>query len=315
MSLLSYMKYIKEFGISYWAKILNRNKIPVTDVAIDKEGSLVFKHLNLTFKKSDSQLFIKCYNRYCKKFIQTGFIHFEKDKDELFILIHGLKIRMRADEDLWICREIFIDNAYNVSVPEQIVVIDIGMNIGIASLYFGRLSNVEKVYSFEPFEPTYREALNNIELNPHLKNKIKASNFGLGKGDYQLQLNYDPIQKGNMGILNLQEGHEKKGDRVSINIKDAAACLKPILDEAGDRPVFAKIDCEGAEYEIIESLQENNLLNRFRYFMIEWHQLKDQQDKISNLQKTFSENGFLVLATGSFSNDTGMMYAVKMQKT
>ena len=59
------------------------------------------------------------------------------------------------------------------------IVIDIGMNVGIASLFFATLPHVEKVYAFEPFKAPYLRAMDNFKLNPALSAKIQAYNFGL----------------------------------------------------------------------------------------------------------------------------------------
>lgn len=83
----------------------------------------------------------------------------------------------------YLIKEIFEEGAYNFHIPtkKDIIVFDIGMNIGIASLFFAGRANVKKVYSFEPFAPTYEKAVRNFQMNSdEIKNKICPYQIALG---------------------------------------------------------------------------------------------------------------------------------------
>jgi hypothetical protein len=69
---------------------------------------------------------------------------------------------------------------------------------------------------------------------------------------------------------------------------------------------IAKIDCEGAEYEILDALKEADLLSYFDVFMIEWHLLG-----ASDLIHTLSENGFVIFSPQPTQTKVGMVYAFK----
>ena len=68
--------------------------------------------------------------------------------------------------------EILVDEVYSFDCTGDAIVIDIGMNRGIASLYFAAKDNILNVYAFEPFGPTRALAQRNLELNPELARKI-----------------------------------------------------------------------------------------------------------------------------------------------
>ena len=56
-----------------------------------------------------------------------------------------------------------------------------GMNIGITTLFYASKENVDKVFSFEPFMPTFSGAKQNVNLNKSTLDKIEVNNFGLAK--------------------------------------------------------------------------------------------------------------------------------------
>ena len=47
-------------------------------------------------------------------------------------------------------------------------------------------------------------------------------------------------------------------------------------------PLVAKVDCEGAEYQIIDVLDRRGLLSKIDAFLIEWHEKgpEEIQDKL-----------------------------------
>ena len=95
--------------------------------------------------------------------------------------IRGIRVCERYLTDFDIMNEVFIENAYNVNLPieTQVIVMDIGMNIGIVSLYFATQNWCEKVYGYEPFQDTFQQALENFKMNNKLLGKIISQNFGL----------------------------------------------------------------------------------------------------------------------------------------
>jgi hypothetical protein len=99
---------------------------------------------------------------------------------EISILYGGTRINGDTFDNFYVVQELFAEGVYSIHLnTEKIVVCDIGMNVGIASLYFAGVNNVTKVYSYEPFPETYQRALANFSLNPLLKDKILPRNEGV----------------------------------------------------------------------------------------------------------------------------------------
>ena len=55
-----------------------------------------------------------------------------------------------------------------------------------------------------------------------------------------------------------------------------------------------KMDCEGAEYKIVERLRDCNLLYELSFLMVEWHNTVEGADS-SDLTRILMENGFGVV--------------------
>lgn len=131
------------------------------------------------------------------------------------------------------------------------VVLDIGANVGVYSLFFSKLWPQASIYSFEPSQTVYGRLLHNIQLNgcPNLHSFNCAVGSKMGLIDF-----YEP------------EGHLSNGslDREFASIfADQVVCNKVIILNGCElqslvqnlHPVLLKVDVEGAEPEVIRSLE------------------------------------------------------------
>jgi len=72
---------------------------------------------------------------------------------------------------------------------------------------------------------------------------------------------------------------------------------------------FLKLDCEGAEYAIIELLSKN-YLKRIEKTVIEYHMADTKPNLLQNLQNTLKNNSFEIKTKKLFS-DIGFLFALK----
>jgi hypothetical protein len=73
-----------------------------------------------------------------------------------------------------------------------------------------------------------------------------------------------------------------------------------------------KIDCEGAEYEIIESLDEKYLTNNIDKICLEYHLNKN--GKLNNILEKLKKCGFMVNfehGDHQINDELGIIYAYK----
>ena len=212
-----------------------------------------------------------------------------------------------SDHPLYLIKEVFVKSEYNLNLKRESILIDIDMNRAAASLLFATNENIKKIYAYEPFKPTFEVAKRNLGLNPKLSEKIIPLNFGLGKAEATLELPYTPDASGAMSTThNICEDANTRKETVVI--KDAAEQIAAILEENKNKHIIVKCDCEGAEFEIFERLNEKNLVSRIDVVMMEYH-----FEKPDRLVDIFAENGFAAqIRPGSSKSKTGYIYAVKM---
>lgn len=232
------------------------------------------------------------------------------EKQDLVINIEGIKSVIKCEQDLEIIKEIFVQGVYNFIYDKPLVVIDIGLNTGWASLYFASQNNVQAIYSYEPFKQTYEEALNNFSLNSEIAEKIHPFNYGISDKEETINVEYNYELKASIGVEgipdNMKKNKQESLQKEEILIKSASEVFSHIFNQYPDVDFMAKIDCEGSEYNILQSLEENNLLGRFKIIIMEWHE-KGPDKLVEYLTKA----NFTIFSRRPKSKTIGMIYAVR----
>lgn len=226
----------------------------------------------------------------------------------LLIQILGIQIFVESAEELLIINEIFVERDYHFGSKSEVVVIDIGANIGIASIYFSLLDCVDKIYAFEPVNKTYTQAKYNFELNNQFTKNIDIQNFGLGGYERKENFIFSSDAKGNVGVRgSLSPSYKEDGDYevVEVIIKDATKEIENIFSQNIGKKFMMKMDCEGAEYEIFENLYYSGVLNNISIIILEWH------DKgAETLEAILIKSGFQYFSR-SLGPISGLICAVK----
>jgi FkbM family methyltransferase len=151
-------------------------------------------------------------------------------------------------------------------------------------------------------------AQRNLSLNPHLTQKIHVFNVGLGGADATLELPYMDTATGGMSTTHDVCGGGKNIKTETVVIKDAAKEIIAILEENKNKYIIIKCDCEGAEFEIFERLNEAHIVSRIDVVIMEYH--FENPDRLINI---LTDNGFAAQTKpGSSKSRTGYIYAVRM---
>jgi FkbM family methyltransferase len=216
--------------------------------------------------------------------LESSGINFAVDGDKLVASAAGLALEVRGFEDLQLLHEVFIINDYTVLPPGRCFAIDIGMNVGMASLALAKNPQIDTVFGYEPFAAPFEQALHHFKLNPDISVKIRPANIGLADREEELEVKSDPNSTIGVSIRGTASGNLER-----IRIRDAAEELAPKIEEAVARGlgVVMKVDCEGSEFAIFASLKRAALFDKIDAFMIEWHKWwspgKTQADLIAPL--------------------------------
>lgn len=175
---------------------------------------------------------------------------------------------------------------YKINNAKKDIVIDVGMNVGDATLYFLADDKIEKVYAYEPFQKTFADAQQN--LKEYLDDsRLEMFQYGLSTVNEEREIIFNKDMTCGLSTKTAEElgGHDvygfyydneiatqEKGKAEKILVKGAADVLRPIIKKyKGHNNIILKMDCEGEEYGIIELLNKEELLSQIDFIMLEWH--------------------------------------------
>jgi len=211
----------------------------------------------------------------------------------LYRLRNGVKYQVRpktADRDIvlevW-RRRCYTPEGFEIK-PEDTVV-DIGAHIGVFAVFAAHHAKNGRVVAVEPFEENFQMLRRNIELNSATNTVAlnKAVSDRRGKKDLFLS-------NANTG------GHSFIRDFGRSSGEDCRSCavetlpLADLLKEHGIKRVdFLKVDCEGAEYEILYSCSKETLASVSKISM-EYHDLDGEKRNVGAMKSFLESNGFSV---------------------
>jgi FkbM family methyltransferase len=233
---------------------------------------------------------------------------------QLVVRLDGLTLLLETGQDIQILRDIFCRGIYDLSLPKEypLLIFDVGMNVGFASLRFATRHPGSIVVGFEPMQETYQQALRNIALNPVASTRIRTMNFGLGAETETSQIPYSYEYKGVAGIhgaRNLPFGCHT--ELKPFELRNVSEVVMSVSEAFPGRKMILKLDCEGSEYGIVESLEEKGILGEFLAVVMEWHSVVATEEP-GKLEKELVNCGFNTFMYRDENRPkTGMIYAVR----
>lgn len=216
------------------------------------------------------------------------------------VVANGFTVRVRRlSYDERFVQNVLLGQDYTpdgFEIHESDVVIDIGGNIGTFALLASKHAPRGKVFTFEPNTENYELLLQNIALNNATNIiPIRAAVSG-SSGAASLKL-FCSSEGGLHSIL-----QDRMSDPNRYELVDSVT-LKAIFDQHDiQRCHFLKLDCEGAEYDILYNLPIEYFA-RIDKIAMEYHGDKDAQKRReqSNALVSFLEkSGFRIDAYQEF---------------
>ncbi|MEU5259201.1 FkbM family methyltransferase [Amycolatopsis sp. NPDC021455] len=231
---------------------------------------------------------------------------FEPDDD--LMLFH----RNRREAD-FIFREVFRDNEYlrhGVTLPERPTVVDVGANIGGASVLFGLVRPDARVFALEPVPQLCRA----IELNARLHDlDVVVIPAAVGDTPQRTQVTFYPNNTAMSGLLADQADREvlkiylagQEGAAADAGLDTVVAELlagesvecevrtlgQALAGHAVDRIDLLKIDVEKAEWQVLRGI-DDALWPRIDQVVMEVH---DIDGRVAAVVALLEARGFTVL--------------------
>jgi FkbM family methyltransferase len=142
------------------------------------------------------------------------------------------------------------------------VIVDIGSNIGASILSFHRQFPSAKIFGFEPHPETFKILQSNVGQIP----SVSVFNYALGAEDAVVSVPFEGIDFS--GFTTKIGAADSTGIAMThCEIRNVGAALNDLGVSEVD---LMKIDCEGAEYEILTALPRE-ILKRCNWIVGELH--------------------------------------------
>ena len=212
--------------------------------------------------------------------------------------------------------DIFVSKSYFFSFPDErsTIVFDVGMNIGDSVVFFSQMKNVKKIYSWELVEETYNYGILNIKRYANKNVKINCFPYGLADRSQEREIDY--YRGATTGISLLDDHNMRVAEgygvldskcKILVKCKRCSDEFRTIFDQhdSGVYNFVLKLDCEGAEFSIIDDLQLSGMLSMFKIVIIEWH----YGEKRKIIEKL--NNALFTCWSRDESDDMGFIVAIK----
>lgn len=205
----------------------------------------------------------------------------EKESKKAQVSMGTKKFYIRTDQiDRAVLFEVFRDQTYSrhVTFDKHDVWMDIGGHIGAFSIDIA--DKVSQVYTYEPVKANFDLLNENIALNG-LENVSTLNKAVVGNDDAKRDFYLDgSSNSGGHSLIGAQNPTKIQVD--CSNINEVLRILKPNK---------IKLDCEGAEYEILMNMDFTGI----EQIVFEYHfnllGLTKYEELIAHLRKTFKDAG------------------------
>ena len=223
------------------------------------------------------------------------------DEYVIFETKTNLKIKIRTDStDLMALTNVWMINEYSIEdfqIAQNDTIIDIGAHIGLFSLLVSQYCKTGKILSFEPMRENFDLLVSNLELN-RIDN-VFPFNVAVSKNSGKLNL-----------FLNSDQSAHSIFSESSKSVTVESISLQKIFEENKISSCkLLKLDCEGAEYDIIDSLPPEYLA-KIQNMAIEYHSADTKPELAKNLILKIKNAGFKI-QTRPHHDDMGFLIARK----
>lgn len=228
---------------------------------------------------------------------------------KFIVSINGLRFNVASLSNMAVLYEVFIEEIYAVELKgENLLVIDIGMNVGVASQYFAQMPGVKAVYGYEPFPETCQEAVENVKMNAAISDKIVCNSYGVSNVSEVREISlFDSGLLSASTIENADNTYGRSATRtVTVQLKSITEIFDELFPQFPNSPVLLKIDCEGEEYAIFDCLKDTQYLDKVTCVLIEWH-----EKGAAPIAEVLKQHNFQMLHLPHATANCGMIYGFR----
>jgi len=219
-----------------------------------------------------------------------------------------VRLVVRSPMDVWSVKETFLDafyTKYGVPIQDGWTVIDIGAGIGDFSIYVAYGKPKTTIFAYEPFIESFELLNENLRLN-NIKN-VNPFQIAIWSAYGELLLddsNGEPLQitsnKSNLDGENWQK-----------KIVQSKSLLAILEEHALEKVDLLKLDCEGAEYDVLMKAP-SAVFDKIERITMEYHDL-DAEHNHQRLIPFLEDQGYIVQRFMNAVHDhIGYLFAAKV---
>ncbi len=215
----------------------------------------------------------------------------------------GARFRVSTRMDVWILKESCLDRDYErgARIEADWTVVDVGAGMGDFTVHAARLCPRGKVYAFEPLPESFVRLAEHLRLNGVAN--VSAFPEAIAGADGTLALYTVTGLSGQHRTAG--EGADRSGAAITVRATTLSAAFERLAIARCD---FLKIDCEGAEFEILLGLPDSALA-RIARIALEYHDHVTLHSH-EELARFLEARGFLVRIHPSPAwRELGFLYA------
>lgn len=189
---------------------------------------------------------------------------FRNVNEKIYMYIEDRVFHIPFPYGIYELLEVYRDQCYR-HIKASGTVVDVGAFIGDTAVYFAS-QGAKRVVAFEPVRQLYQYAIGNVRLN-HLDNTVEVHNCAVGTKKGEAKFFYDPHWPG-------ESSFDYRGFEAQIQ-NVVVTSLADVIRDVGNVELL-KLDCEGAEHQLLPHLHETGVISRVQNIILEVHGSKQQ---------------------------------------
>ena len=194
--------------------------------------------------------------------------------DNVICFYNGLRFKTENQDDISSISAIFVKSEYGKTIGSKaqgLTIIDIGANKGYFTLKAAN-NPLNKVYAYEPIASTFKALEANISLNQ--ATNVKTYNVGVARKNEVREFNFSTDKSIISSMVFTQAGQTKKIPCITLADVFTENQLATID--------LLKMDCEGAEFEILYNTTPE-VLSKIKVLRMEYHDFESEAETTFNI--------------------------------
>jgi FkbM family methyltransferase len=218
---------------------------------------------------------------------------YTKQNPVVFRAGNGVVIEVPKGAIMAIFKEIFMEDLYDIAflkthLKPQPVIVDVGANLGFFALFMASQLPGARIFAYEPLPTNFKHLQRHFRLNNGkalvAENKAVAGEKGALDLYYNPHVSYTPL-------ASLRTDFEDTNtSRVTV---EAVSLPDIFASNRLDHIDLLKLDCEGAEYDILYRCPDS-LLQRVKLMAMETHNGVGTNENTEALCAFLKEKGFTI---------------------